>query len=140
MGIAKPRPKAPGTDGGLVTIDIDATIVTSCSEKAQAAPTWKKMYASSRFADHGAEGSGEPLAFLLRPGNAGPNTASEHIDTTRLALAQLPKSAAACAGPAPIPVAASTVPTWLTRPGAAWPTPSGFTITGESPKPSWRTR
>ena len=46
MGIAKPRPKAPGTDGGLVTIDIDATIVTSCSEKAQAAPTWKKMYAS----------------------------------------------------------------------------------------------
>jgi hypothetical protein len=26
----------PGTNGGLVTIDIDATIVTSCSEKEQA--------------------------------------------------------------------------------------------------------
>ena len=25
---------APGADGGLVTVDIDATIVTSCSEKA----------------------------------------------------------------------------------------------------------
>jgi hypothetical protein len=32
---------APGSDGGLVTVDIDATIVTSCSEKDQAAPTWK---------------------------------------------------------------------------------------------------
>ena len=43
------------------------------------------------FADHGAEGSGEPLAILLRPGNAGSNTASEHIDATTLALAQLPR-------------------------------------------------
>jgi Transposase DDE domain group 1 len=85
---------APGADGGLVTIDIDATIVTSCSEKAQAAPTWKKTYGFhplTAFADHGADGSGEPLAFLLRPGNAGSNTASEHIDVTRLALAQLPR-------------------------------------------------
>src|SRR5258706_493962 len=35
---------APGADGGLVTVDIDATIVTSCSEKEQAMPTWKKTY------------------------------------------------------------------------------------------------
>ncbi len=35
---------APGADGGLVTVDIDATIVTACSEKEQAAPTWKKTY------------------------------------------------------------------------------------------------
>lgn len=35
-------------------------------------------------------GSGEPVAALLRPGNAGSNTASDHIETTRLALAQLP--------------------------------------------------
>jgi hypothetical protein len=32
---------APGADGGLVTVDIDATIVTACSEKEQAMPTWK---------------------------------------------------------------------------------------------------
>jgi hypothetical protein len=43
-------------------------------------------------ADHGPQGSGEPLAFLLRPGNAGSNTASEHIEAARLALAQLPES------------------------------------------------
>ena len=78
---------APGADGGLVTVDIDATIVTSCSEKEQAMPTWKKTYGHhplTVFADHGPEGSGEPLAVMLRPGNAGSNTAADHIEATRL--------------------------------------------------------
>jgi hypothetical protein len=35
---------APGADGELVTVDIDATIVISCSEKEQAMPTWKKTF------------------------------------------------------------------------------------------------
>lgn len=39
----------------------------------------------------GAAGSGEPVAGLLRPGNAGSDTAADHITTTRMALAQLPK-------------------------------------------------
>ena len=43
------------------------------------------------WADHGPDGSGEPLAIMLRPGNAGSNTASDHIEATRLALAQLPR-------------------------------------------------
>ena len=84
---------APGTDGALVTVDIDATVVTACSEKAQATPTWKKTFGFhplTAFADHGPEGSGEPLAIMLRPGNAGSNTAADHIEITRLALAQLP--------------------------------------------------
>src|SRR5215469_3933303 len=38
-----------------------------------------------------APGSGEPLAIMLRPGNAGSNTAADHIEATRLALAQLPR-------------------------------------------------
>src|SRR5215472_13952582 len=42
------------------------------------------------FADHGPDGSGEPLAIMLRPGNAGSKTAGDHIEATRLALAQLP--------------------------------------------------
>jgi hypothetical protein len=85
---------APGADGSLITVDIDVTIVTSCSSKDQATPTWKKTFGfrpPTVFADHGPEGSGEPLAFLLRPGDAGPNTASEHIDATHLVLAQLPR-------------------------------------------------
>jgi hypothetical protein len=43
------------------------------------------------FVDHGRGGSGEPVAGLLRPGNAGSNTAADHITTAQLALAQLPK-------------------------------------------------
>ena len=89
---------APGAGGGLIPVDIDATIVTACSEKEQAAPTWKKTFGFhplTVFADHGAAGLGEPLAILLRPGNAGSNTAADHIEATRLALAQLPRQPAA---------------------------------------------
>jgi hypothetical protein len=84
---------APGAGGSLVTVDIDATVVTSCSEKEQATPTWKKTFGFhplTVFADHGAEGQGEPLAIMLRPGNAGSNTAADHIAAAKLALAQLP--------------------------------------------------
>lgn len=42
------------------------------------------------FVDHGAEGTGEPLSILLRPGNAGSNTAADHISVARDALRQLP--------------------------------------------------
>jgi len=39
---------APGGDGGLIPVDIDATLVTAHSDKEQAAPTWKKGYGSTR--------------------------------------------------------------------------------------------
>jgi Transposase DDE domain group 1 len=87
--------RAPGADKDLVPVDIDATIVLAHSEKEKAAPTWKKTYGFhplAAFADHGAGAGGEPLAIMLRPGNAGSNTAAEHIEVTRLALAQLPRA------------------------------------------------
>jgi hypothetical protein len=34
---------------------------------------------------------GEPLAIMLRAGNAGSNTAADHIEAVKLALAQLPE-------------------------------------------------
>ena len=85
---------APGADGSLIPVDIDATIVTARSEKENAAPTWKKTFGFhplAAFADHGAAAAGEALGIMLRPGNAGSNTASEHIEVTALALAQLPR-------------------------------------------------
>jgi hypothetical protein len=85
---------APGQDGALIPVDLDATIVTAHSEKEKAAPTWKKTFGFhplAAFADHGAGASGEALAVKLRPGNAGSNTAAEHIEVTRLSLAQLPR-------------------------------------------------
>jgi hypothetical protein len=76
-----------------LVIDLDATLVTSHSEKEHAAPTFKRGYGFHplcAFLDHGADGTGEPLAILLRPGNAGSNTATDHIAVIRQALAQLP--------------------------------------------------
>jgi hypothetical protein len=86
--------RAPGGDGALIPVDIDATIVLAHSEKEKAAPTWKRTFGFhplAAFADHGAGAAGEPLTIVLRPGNAGSSTASEHIEVTRLALAQLPR-------------------------------------------------
>jgi len=85
---------APGADGSLVTVDLDATIVIAHSEKDQASPTWKRTFGfhpMTAWADHGAGGNGEPLAIMLRPGNAGSNTAADHIEAVRLSLAQLPR-------------------------------------------------
>jgi hypothetical protein len=86
--------RAPGADGSLIPVDIDATIVIAHSEKENAAATWKKTFGFhplAVFADHGACGAGEALGIMLRPGNAGSNTAAEHIEAARLALAQLPR-------------------------------------------------
>jgi Transposase DDE domain group 1 len=86
--------RAPGGDGSLIPVDIDATIVTAHSEKEKAAPTWKKTFGFhplAAFADHGAAAAGEALGIMLRPGNAGSSTASEHIEVAQLALAQLPR-------------------------------------------------
>jgi hypothetical protein len=77
-------------------IDLDATLVTAHSEKENAAPTFKRgfgFHPLCSFVDHGAQGTGEPLSVMLRPGNAGSNTAADHIAVTRDALRQLPFSA-----------------------------------------------
>ncbi|XUZ28777.1 IS1380 family transposase [Streptomyces sp. RMIT01] len=79
---------------GQVIVDLDGVLVLAHSEKQDATATWKKTFGHHPlmgFVDHGSGGSGEPVAGLLRPGNAGSNTAADHITTAQLALAQLPK-------------------------------------------------
>jgi len=69
-----------------LVVDLDATLVTSHSEKEHARPTFKRGFGFHplwAFADHGPRGTGEPLAVVLRPGNAGSNTAADHIALTR---------------------------------------------------------
>lgn len=87
-----------GADGPAaedsVIVDIDGVLVLAHSEKQDATTTWKKAFGHHplvAFVDHGQTGSGEPVAALLRPGNAGSNTTSDHIETAQLALAQLPQ-------------------------------------------------
>jgi hypothetical protein len=79
--------------GSPLVIDVDATLVTAHSDKQGAAPTFKKGFGHHplwAFVDHGPSGTGEPLAALLRPGNAGSNTAADHVTVIRAALRQLP--------------------------------------------------
>lgn len=86
-------PDADVSQAGHLIIDLDATLITAHSEKEHAAPTFKRGYGFHpllAFVDHGAGGSGEPVAGILRPGNAGSNTATDHISVTREALRQLP--------------------------------------------------
>ena len=86
-------PEAASDATSPLTIDLDATLVTSHSDKEHARPTFKRgfgFHPLTAFVDHGPAGTGEPLALLLRPGNAGSNTATDHIAVIGQALAQLP--------------------------------------------------
>jgi hypothetical protein len=109
--------------------------VTAHSDKEQAAPTWKKgfgFHPLTVFADHGADGNGEPLAIMLRPGNAGSNTAAGHIAAVKLALAQLPTGLRRR-----VLVRADSgggthdFLQWLTKPGRRLQYSVGFTITDD---------
>lgn len=85
---------AAPTTGGWLHIDIDATLVIDHSDnKVGAAATWKKTFGLHplfAFLDRPDIAGGEALAGLLRNGNAGSNTASDHVIVLHQALASLP--------------------------------------------------
>jgi hypothetical protein len=60
------------------------------------------------WADHGQAGNGESLALVLRPGNAGSNTAADHVEAARLALASCRSGCGARCWSGPIRAAART--------------------------------
>jgi hypothetical protein len=73
-----------------IVIDVDATLITAHSEKDGAAGTFKRGFGFHPLLGY-LDDSREALAGMLRPGNAGANTASDHIELLELALAQLPR-------------------------------------------------
>jgi hypothetical protein len=85
---------AAPTAGEPLYIDIDATLVIDHSDNKQdAAPSWKKSFGHHpllAFLDRPEIAGGEALAGLLRRGNAGSNTAADHISVLQQALASLP--------------------------------------------------
>lgn len=87
---------------GLLQVDFDATITISHSEdKENAAKTWKKTFGHQpllAFLDRPEVSGGEALGGLLRPGNAGSNTAADHITVLDQVLAALPEHARPCPG------------------------------------------
>jgi hypothetical protein len=80
---------------GLLVIDLDATLVTAHSDqqgRRRHLPAHLRFHPLAAWLDRG-DGTGEPLAAILRPGNAAANPAADQIEVVDLALAQLPKQA-----------------------------------------------
>ena len=78
----------------LTVIDVDATLTTAHSDKEQAAGNFKGGFGHHPLLCYLDE-TGEALAGILRPGNAGSNTAADHKQVIDLALAQLDEQALA---------------------------------------------
>jgi hypothetical protein len=72
-----------------LTIDLDATLITSHSDKDGAAGTFKGGFGFCPMLAY-ADETGEALAGELRPGNAGANTATDQIQVAEQALEQIP--------------------------------------------------
>src|SRR4051812_28026117 len=93
LRVARARARANAWAAGMaperVLIDIDATLITAHSEKERAAGTYKRGFGFHPLLAW-LDGTHEALAGILRPGNAGANTAADHIELLRLALEQLP--------------------------------------------------
>jgi Transposase DDE domain group 1 len=92
---ARARAWAAGGDPDveLLVVDADATLVSSHSDaKEGAAGTYKGSFGFApllAYLDRGPA-PGEPLAGILRPGNAAPGAAADLVELVDLALAQLP--------------------------------------------------
>ena len=78
-----------GPAGDEVIVDIDSTIIRTKTDKQDAAPTYKRTFGHHPLLAMCAE-TDEVLAGILRPGNAGANTAIDHVELLADALAQLP--------------------------------------------------
>jgi len=72
-----------------LTIDLDATLIGSHSEKEGAAGTYKGGYGFHPMLAY-ADQTGEALGAQLRPGNAGANTAADQIAVAEHAIEQIP--------------------------------------------------
>jgi hypothetical protein len=72
-----------------VVIRLDATIQVAHSDKQGAAGTFKGTYGHHPLTAW-CDNTGESLAFRLRPGNAGSNTASDPIEVLNEAITQVP--------------------------------------------------
>jgi hypothetical protein len=86
---ARRRVWAAGADPGFYVIDFDGTLITAHSEKQGAAPTYKRGFGYHPLLAF-LDATGEALAGILRPGNAGSNTTADHVELLAMALAQLP--------------------------------------------------
>jgi hypothetical protein len=86
---ARARVWDAGARPETITLNIDATLVSAHAEKERAAGNYRHGYGFHPICCYLDE-TGEALAAILRPGNAGSNTAADHFAVLALALEQLP--------------------------------------------------
>jgi Transposase DDE domain group 1 len=86
---ARERAWAASPPGDSLVIDFDATLVTAHSDKQDAAPTYKHGFGFHPLASW-CDTTAEPVAAMLRPGNAGSNSAADHLELLDETLAALP--------------------------------------------------
>ena len=90
---ARERAWSLGVRPATVTLDFDAQLLECHTEKEGGGPHRKGGFGFHPlhcFLDE----TGEHLAGLLRPGNAGSNTAADHVTVLEQALTQLPREVA----------------------------------------------
>jgi hypothetical protein len=84
------RRMAATTGTGTIVLDVDSSLHEIHSEnKAETAPHYKGGFGFHPIYCF-ADATGECLAELLRPGNAGANTIADHVTVLDAAIAQLP--------------------------------------------------
>jgi hypothetical protein len=86
---ARARAWAEAGDPGFYVLDFDGTLIGSHSDKQGAASTYKRGFGFHPLLVF-LDATDEALTGMLRPGNAGSNTATDHINLLSAALAQLP--------------------------------------------------
>jgi hypothetical protein len=74
---------------GWTVLDIDASLVAAETGKDLAAAIWKKGWGFHPILV-ACDNTGELLVVWLRPGDAGSNTAADHISVLRAAVRQVP--------------------------------------------------
>ena len=88
-GPPEARAARRGIGDGVVVLDVDSTIVLAHSDKQNAAATYKHTYGFHPILVT-CDNTNELLAVQLRPGNAGANTAADHLTVLADAIAQIP--------------------------------------------------
>jgi len=86
-----PAARAAGREigDGVVVLDVDASLLLAHSEKEGADKTYKRTFGFHPLLVT-CDNTGEMLAIQLRPGNAGANTAADHLHVLAEAFTQVP--------------------------------------------------
>jgi len=88
-GVPASRVAGTALPADVIVLDVDATIVRVHSDKENAAATFKRTYGYHPLAVW-CDNTQELLAAVLRPGDAGSNTAADHIAVLGDAISQVP--------------------------------------------------